>query len=97
MDWNRTVCNWLVFTTGSVHYVNEKGKTSHALNTDSPIQKLLIMEKRDVLVIITENLLLCMYTITLEGEAEEIMKVGEVGCRVKARCCWGTKSVSIDT
>ncbi|XP_039346836.1 intraflagellar transport protein 140 homolog isoform X2 [Mauremys reevesii] len=68
---------------GSVHYVNEKGKTSHALSTtDSPIQKLLIMEKRDVLVVITENLLLSMYTITLEGEAEEIMKVklsGKIG------------------
>ncbi|XP_030401538.1 intraflagellar transport protein 140 homolog isoform X1 [Gopherus evgoodei] len=62
-------------TDGSVHYVNEKGKTSHALSTDSPIQKLLIMEKRDVLVVITENLLLSMYTITFEGEAEEIMKV----------------------
>ncbi|XP_038276119.1 intraflagellar transport protein 140 homolog isoform X2 [Dermochelys coriacea] len=67
---------------GSVHYVNEKGKTSHAFSTDSPIQKLLIMEKRDVLVVITENLLLSMYTITLEGEAEEIMKVklsGKIG------------------
>uniref|UniRef100_A0A8C8R706 Intraflagellar transport protein 140 homolog n=1 Tax=Pelusios castaneus TaxID=367368 RepID=A0A8C8R706_9SAUR len=62
-------------TDGSVHYVNEKGKTSHALSADSPIQKLLIMEKRDVLVIITENLLLSMYTISLEGAAEEIMKV----------------------
>ncbi|TFK04093.1 ankyrin repeat domain-containing protein 33 [Platysternon megacephalum] len=69
-------------TDGSVHYVNEKGKTNHALSTDSPIQKLLIMEKRDVLVVITENLLLSMYTITLEGEAEEIMKVklsGKIG------------------
>ncbi|KAM9124680.1 intraflagellar transport protein 140 homolog isoform 2-T2 [Pangshura tecta] len=69
-------------TDGSVHYVNEKGKTSYALSTDSPIQKLLIMEKKDVLVVITENLLLSMYTITLEGEAEEIMKVklsGKIG------------------
>ncbi|XP_053897923.1 intraflagellar transport protein 140 homolog isoform X3 [Malaclemys terrapin pileata] len=69
-------------TDGSVHYVNEKGKTSHALSTDSSIRKLLIMEKRDVLVVITENLLLSMYTITLEGEAEEIMKVklsGKIG------------------
>ncbi|XP_067407526.1 intraflagellar transport protein 140 homolog isoform X3 [Emydura macquarii macquarii] len=73
---------FISLTDGSVHCVNEKGKTSHALSTDSPIQKLLIMEKRDVLVIITENLLLCMYTITLEGEAEEIMKVklsGKIG------------------
>ncbi|KAM7151138.1 intraflagellar transport protein 140 homolog isoform 5-T7 [Macrochelys suwanniensis] len=69
-------------TDGSVHYVNEKGKTSHALSTENPIQKLLIMEKRDVLVVITENLLLFMYTITLEGEAEEILKVklsGKIG------------------
>ncbi|XP_074867277.1 intraflagellar transport protein 140 homolog isoform X3 [Carettochelys insculpta] len=69
-------------TDGSVHYVNEKGKTRHALSMDSPIQKLLVIEKRDVLVVITENLLLSMYTITLEGEAEEIMKVklsGKIG------------------
>uniref|UniRef100_A0A8C3XR44 Intraflagellar transport protein 140 homolog n=2 Tax=Chelydra serpentina TaxID=8475 RepID=A0A8C3XR44_CHESE len=69
-------------TDGSVHYVNEKGKTSHALSTENPIQKLLIMEKRDVLVVITENLLLSMYTITLEGEAQEILKVklsGKIG------------------
>ncbi|XP_025043975.2 intraflagellar transport protein 140 homolog isoform X2 [Pelodiscus sinensis] len=69
-------------TDGSVHYVNEKGKTSHALSTDSPIQKLLVMEKSDFLVVITENLLLSMYTITLEGETEEIMKVklsGKIG------------------
>ncbi|XP_059572178.1 intraflagellar transport protein 140 homolog isoform X3 [Alligator mississippiensis] len=69
-------------TDGSVHYVNEKGKTSRALTTDSPVQKLLFMEKRDVLAVITENLLLSLYTVKQDGEAEEVMKVklsGKVG------------------
>lgn len=58
-----------------MHYVNEKGKTRHVLSTDSLIQKLLFMEKRDVLLVITENLQLSLHAVTLEGEAEELMKV----------------------
>lgn len=61
--------------TGSVHYVSEKGKTRHVLSTDSLVQKLLFMEERDVLVVITENLQLTLHAITPEGEAEELMKV----------------------
>lgn len=64
-----------IYTIGSVHYVNEKGKTSRVLSADSLVQKLLFMEKGDVLVVITENLLLSLHKITLEGEAEELMKV----------------------
>ncbi|NWI67961.1 IF140 protein, partial [Todus mexicanus] len=72
----------LICTTGSVHYVNEKGKTRHVLSTDSLVQKLLFMEKRDVLVVITENLQLALHAVTPEGEVEELMKVklsGKIG------------------
>lgn len=62
-------------TTGSVHYVNEKGKTSHILSAHNLVQKLLFMEKKDALVVITENLLLSLHTVTLEGDAKELMKV----------------------
>lgn len=55
--------------------MNEKGKTRHVLSTDSLVQKLLFMEKRDVLLVITENLQLSLHAVTLEGEAEELMKV----------------------
>ncbi|XP_062999141.1 intraflagellar transport protein 140 homolog [Elgaria multicarinata webbii] len=61
-------------TDGTVHYVNERGKTSQALTTESSVQKLLFMEK-DVLVVITETLLLSLHKISLEGEAEELLKV----------------------
>ncbi|XP_061206742.1 intraflagellar transport protein 140 homolog isoform X2 [Neopsephotus bourkii] len=66
---------FIALTDGSVHYVDEKGKTRHVLSTDSLIQKLLFMEEREVLVVITENLQLSLHAITPEGEAEELMKV----------------------
>ncbi|XP_072204939.1 intraflagellar transport protein 140 homolog [Excalfactoria chinensis] len=66
---------FITLTDGSVHYVNEKGKTSHVLSADNLVQKLLFMEKRDALVVITENLLLSLHTVTLEGDAKELMKV----------------------
>ncbi|XP_068003113.1 intraflagellar transport protein 140 homolog isoform X1 [Melanerpes formicivorus] len=66
---------FITLTDGSVHYVNEKGKIKHVLSTDSQVQKLLFMEKRDLLVVITETLQLSLHAVTLEGEAEELIKV----------------------
>lgn len=67
-----------------MHYVNEKGKTRHVLSTGSLVQKLLFMEDRDVLVVITENLQLFLHAITPEGEAEELLKVRD--SREKLQC-----------
>ncbi|XP_030068388.1 intraflagellar transport protein 140 homolog [Microcaecilia unicolor] len=60
---------------GSVHCVTEKGKTTQTLCTESPLKMLLFLERREVLVVVTENFLLSQYTINPEGAAEEIMKV----------------------
>jgi hypothetical protein len=62
---------------GTVHYVDEKGKTAQVASTDSSIQTLFYIERREALVVVTENLLLSLYVVTPEGEAEEVMKVGE--------------------
>uniref|UniRef100_A0ABM5F0W3 Intraflagellar transport protein 140 homolog n=1 Tax=Pogona vitticeps TaxID=103695 RepID=A0ABM5F0W3_9SAUR len=72
---------FISMTDGTIFYVNERGKTSQTLTTESSVQKLLFMEK-DVLVVITETLLLSLHKISLEGEAEEILKVklsGKIG------------------
>ncbi|KAF6124811.1 intraflagellar transport 140 [Phyllostomus discolor] len=69
---------------GTVHYVDEKGKTTQAASTNSSIQMLFYIEKREALVVVTENLLLSLYLVTPEGEAEEVMKVklsGKTGHR----------------
>ncbi|KAM5328101.1 intraflagellar transport protein 140 homolog isoform 1-T2 [Glossophaga mutica] len=69
---------------GTVHYVDEKGKTTQVASTNSSIQMLFYIEKREALVVVTENLLLALYLVTPEGEAEEVMKVklsGKTGHR----------------
>lgn len=64
---------------GTVHYVDEKGKTTQVVSADSAIQMLFYMEKREALVVVTENLRLSLYTVPPEGEAEEVMKVSGSG------------------
>uniref|UniRef100_A0A8C7E0Z2 Intraflagellar transport 140 n=1 Tax=Naja naja TaxID=35670 RepID=A0A8C7E0Z2_NAJNA len=59
---------------GTVHYVSERGKTSQALIIETSIQKMVFME-RDLLVVITETLLLSLHKISPEGEPEELLKV----------------------
>ncbi|KAG3258905.1 intraflagellar transport protein 140 homolog isoform X1 [Ictidomys tridecemlineatus] len=66
---------------GTVHYVDEKGKTSQVASTDSSIQMLFYIEKREALAVVTENLLLFLFMVTPEGEADEVMKVKLSGKR----------------
>ncbi|XP_022372677.1 intraflagellar transport protein 140 homolog [Enhydra lutris kenyoni] len=69
---------------GTVHYVDEKGKTTRVASTDSSVQTLFYIEKKEALVVVTQNLLLSLYAVRPEGEAEEVMKVklsGKTGHR----------------
>ncbi|NWT55385.1 IF140 protein, partial [Erythrocercus mccallii] len=66
---------FITLTDGSVHCVNEKGKTRQILSTDSLVRKLLLLEERGVLLVITENLQLSLHAVSPEREAEELMKV----------------------
>ncbi|KAL4622724.1 hypothetical protein GN956_G19824 [Arapaima gigas] len=60
---------------GCVHCGDEKGRSSSVLTIDGHIQRLLYLERRGVLAVITENLLLSQYRLGPEGGAQEIMKV----------------------
>ncbi|KAB0351510.1 hypothetical protein FD754_016367 [Muntiacus muntjak] len=62
-------------TDGTVHHVDEKGRTAQVASTDSSIQALFYLEQRGALVAVTDSLLLCLFTVTPEGTAEEVMKV----------------------
>ncbi|XP_032702013.1 intraflagellar transport protein 140 homolog [Lontra canadensis] len=69
---------------GTVHYVDEKGKTTRVASTDSAVQTLFYIEKKEALVVVTQNLLLSRYAVRPEGEAEEVMRVklsGKTGHR----------------
>lgn len=62
-------------TDGTVYYVDRKCKTACVASTDGSIQTMFYVEKREALVVVTENLLLSLYTVTPAGEAAEMMKV----------------------
>ncbi|XP_069036914.1 intraflagellar transport protein 140 homolog isoform X2 [Lepisosteus oculatus] len=81
---------------GSVHCVDAKGKSSPVLSADGPVQKLLYLEKRDVLVVITQTLLLSQHSVGPEGGTQEITKVklsGKSGQR--ADMAWAERGLLI--
>ncbi|MBN3275130.1 IF140 protein, partial [Polyodon spathula] len=81
---------------GSVHYVDEKGKSSQVLLADSPVQKLSYLQRQEVLVVITETLLLSQYSVGPEGSTKELIKVklsGKSG--QSADIAWAEKGLLI--
>ncbi|XP_041073639.1 intraflagellar transport protein 140 homolog isoform X1 [Polyodon spathula] len=81
---------------GSVHYVDEKGKSSQVLLAGSPVQKLLYLQGREVLVVITETLLLSQYSVGPGGATQELVKVklsGKSG--QSADIAWAEKGLLI--
>ncbi|XP_020942499.1 intraflagellar transport protein 140 homolog isoform X1 [Sus scrofa] len=84
-------------TDGTVHHVDEEGKTAWAVATDSCVQALFYVDKRQALVAVTESLLLCLFTVTPEGEAAEVLKVklsGKTGRRADVALIEGSLLVS---
>lgn len=67
-----TLCTLYV---GKVHSVDEHCKTSTLLSVEGAIKKLLYLDKREVLAVITDTLMLSQYTLGPEGGAQEFMKV----------------------
>uniref|UniRef100_A0A4W3HUQ7 Intraflagellar transport 140 n=1 Tax=Callorhinchus milii TaxID=7868 RepID=A0A4W3HUQ7_CALMI len=62
-------------TDGSVYYMDERGKTSQAFHMDGPVRKLMYMESKDILVVVTETLVLSQYSVSADGATQEVIKV----------------------
>uniref|UniRef100_A0A665V4G9 Intraflagellar transport 140 homolog (Chlamydomonas) n=1 Tax=Echeneis naucrates TaxID=173247 RepID=A0A665V4G9_ECHNA len=60
---------------GKVLSVDEQCKTSTLLSVEGSIKKLFYHEKREVLAVITETMMLSQYTLGSEGSAQMFMKV----------------------
>ena len=61
--------------SGSVYHCNENGKAQKCFTTDSCIQRLMIMESKNILVTVTVNLTLAQHSISPSGDLKEILKV----------------------
>lgn len=67
-----TLC---IMCAGKVHCVDEHCKTSMLFTVEGAVKKLIFLEKREALAVITDNLMLSQYSLGPEGGAQEFMKV----------------------
>lgn len=55
--------------------MNEAGKCVQSFTVDSPVKKLLYYAEKNILVTVTNNLMLTQHAVMPEGDANEIIKV----------------------
>lgn len=60
---------------GKIHCVDEHCKTNMLFTVEGAIKKLIFLEKREALAVITDNLMLSQYSLGPEGGAQEFMTV----------------------
>ncbi|CAB4033863.1 intraflagellar transport 140 homolog, partial [Paramuricea clavata] len=60
---------------GVVFLVDDKGHTTTSFSVDGSVKTLLYYEGKDILVTVTENMMLTQHSISLDGNTNEIMKV----------------------
>lgn len=60
---------------GGVYYVNEDGKCMQCFSVDYSVKTLLYYREKDILVTITDNLMLTQHNVLPEGDVSEILKV----------------------
>ncbi len=61
---------------GTVFFVDDKGHTTTSFAVDGSVKTLLYYEVKDILVTVTDNMMLTQHSISLDGNTNEIMKVG---------------------
>ena len=66
------------FLSGGVYYMSESGRCIQCFSVDTPVKELLFYEEKNVLVTITENLMLTQHAVFGEGDTKEILKVNEI-------------------
>ena len=60
---------------GNVFYIDDQGRCSSKFTVDGSVKSLIYYEKRDVVLTITESLMLTQHRVKSDGETTEIVKV----------------------
>ncbi|GFO12432.1 intraflagellar transport protein 140 homolog, partial [Plakobranchus ocellatus] len=79
--------------SGGVYYMSESGRCIQCFSVDTPVKELLFYEEKNVLVTITENLMLTQHAVFGEGDTKEILKVKMSGRSDKPTFIWAGKGV----
>ncbi|KAK7111421.1 intraflagellar transport protein 140 homolog [Littorina saxatilis] len=88
-----SLCFFVGGATGGVYYVNESGHCSQSFSLDHTIIKLLFYEEKNVIVTLTDNLLLTQHAVMPEGETKELLKVKLSGRTDQPSITWAGKGI----
>ncbi|BFZ17235.1 hypothetical protein BsWGS_20274 [Bradybaena similaris] len=79
--------------SGGVYYLNEQGRCIQCFSVDTSVRKLLFYEAKNVLVTITEGLMLTQHAVFAEGDTKEILKVKLSGRSENPTFIWAGKGI----
>jgi hypothetical protein len=60
---------------GTVYFLDDRGKCKKCYQVEAPLKYVLYYENKDIIVTITDNLLLTQHNLQQDGEYNEISKV----------------------
>ena len=64
-----------MFNAGSVYYMDDKGRCTQCFTAEGPVKFLLYSEGKDMIVVVTEGLILSQHTVAHDGTTSEVAKV----------------------
>ena len=67
--------NSFAFISGKVYQIDEKGHCSEKFSTDGPVKSLFYYEGRDIILTVTDTLMLFQHRIDANGYVTELSKV----------------------
>ncbi|KAH9494870.1 hypothetical protein Btru_015870 [Bulinus truncatus] len=79
--------------SGGVYFLNDQGKCTQCFSVDTSIRKLLYYEEKNLLLTITNNLILTQHNVFGEGETKEILKVKLSGKTENPIFIWAGKGI----
>ncbi|XP_076446737.1 intraflagellar transport protein 140 homolog [Babylonia areolata] len=88
-----SLCFFVGGATGGVYYVNENAQCTQCFSLDHTVIKLLFYEEKNVLVTMTDNLLLTQHAVMPEGETKELLKVKLSGRTDQPSITWAGKGI----
>ena len=72
---DNTVHLYFMFNAGSVYFVDDKGRCTQCFTAEGPVKFLLYSEGKDMIVVVTEGLILSQHRVAHDGTTSEVAKV----------------------
>lgn len=78
---------------GSVYFVDDKGRCTRCFTAEGAVKFLLYSEGRDMIVVVTEGLILSQHRVAHDGTTSEVAKVKLSGQSGKSQIIWAGRQV----